>query len=256
MLFRNFFRKRKQEKSNTEVARLSPDQSDMILKNIIGQLDFDETDCRKKRHSCYYIVMRKYILKRACALCLIVFLVFSLMPGTVVPSSISNVSAATSDDMSSASVKFSINSLIPVEQINATLNDTQLPIEECGFQKYSVDISENGYLLLEVYTITGLYSSQGIEIDTIDDQAPHIESHCLDDGNIRIYLTDNDGTGIDFSSVFSYVPDTGNYQDPLEINEREGYVVFSYPESRTYIIVSDEIGNQMTAILSPPGDSS
>lgn len=254
MLFRNFFREKR--KRNTEVTRLSPDQADMILKNIIGQLDFEETDSKKKRHSCYYIVMRKYLFKKACVLCLIFFLLVSLMPGTVVPSSISNVSAATSDNMSSASVKFSINSLIPVERINATLNDRQLSIEDCGFQKYSVDVSENGYLLLEVYTITGLYSSQGIEIDTIDDQAPHIKSHCLDDGNIRIYLTDGDGTGIDFGSVFSYIPDTGTYQDPIEINEQDGYVVFSYPESKTYITVSDKSGNQMTAILSPPRGSS
>lgn len=86
MLFRNFFGKKR--KRNTEVIKLSPDQADMILKNIIGQLDFKETDSQKKQHSCYCIVMRKYILKKAVILCLILFLLFNLMTGTVTPSSI------------------------------------------------------------------------------------------------------------------------------------------------------------------------
>lgn len=253
MLFRNSHKKK--QKKNTEVNRLSPDQADILLNNIIGQLEFEETADNKKQHSCYYIVMRKYILKNACVLCVIFLLLFNLMPGTVVPSSITNVSAATSDDMSSASVQFSINSLIPVERINATLNNSQLNIEQCGYQKYSVDVSENGYLLLEVYTMTGLYSSQGIQIDNIDDQAPHIKEHILDDGNIRIYLTDGNGTGVDYGSVSAYIPDKGVYENALEINEEEGYVVFSYPESVTYITVSDNNGNQMTAVLSPPEGS-
>lgn len=235
---------------------LSPEQANMLLNNIIGQLEFDESYSKKRKHSCHYIVMRKYILKNACVLCVLFFLMLTLMPGTVVPSSITDVSAATSDDMSSASVNFSINSLLPVERISATLNDSQLSIEECGYQKYSVDVSENGYLLLEVYTMTGLYSSQGIEIEGIDDQAPHIEDHSLDNGNIRIYLTDSDGTGVDYGSISAYVPDTGTYLEPLEINEEEGYVIFSYPESVTYITVSDKTGNKMTAVLSPPEGSS
>lgn len=254
MLFRNSYKKKL--KKNAEVNRLSPDQADILLNNILEQLEFDETHSNKKKHSCHYIVMRKYILKNACFLFVLFFMLINLMPGTVIPSSITNVSAATSDDMSSASVKFSINSLIPVDRISATLNNSSLTIKEYGYQKYSVDVSENGSLLLEVYTITGLYSSQSVQIDSIDDQAPHIKKHSLDNGNIKIYLTDGDGTGVNFSTASSYVPDTGTYQKPLAVNEEEGYVIFSYPENETYITVSDKNGNQMTAVLSPPKSSS
>lgn len=240
----------------TPSPHLSPEQAEKLLNNIMQDLDINEEPIPSKSHPYYFRVLRKYIIKNALVLGCVFLLLFLAMPGTVIPASVSHVSAAPSTDKSSAKVEFEISSLFPVQQIKANMNNKKLEIQETGFQHYSVDIKENGYLLLEIYSATGLYSSHGVEIDSIDDKAPHIISHQLEGDNIKVYISDSGGVGIDYSSIITYVTGTHEYQKPVSYDSDAGYVVFNYPESTTYITITDKNGNQMTAVLSPPGGSS
>ena len=123
--------------------------------------------------------------------------------------------------------------------------------EEKGFQRYVVEVNKNGYLLLEVYSVTGLHSSHGMQIDSIDDQAPSITSHFESGGNIYVYLTDGEGSGVDYPSVCVSDPAAGSCCAPLYYDEQYGYVVLPYPETEVYITVPDKEGNEMTALLAP-----
>lgn len=249
-------RKRQQKASDTQTPQLSSEQADQLLKNIIRDLELSNAPSSSKHRSCYYKLLRKYIFKNVSVLVMIFLVLFFVLPGTIVPASISHVEAAPISNRASARVEFRINSFIPVREINASLNEKPLDIREEGYQKYSIDIKENGYLLLEVYSVTGLHSSQSVKVDSIDDEAPHIMNHCLEDGNIKIFLSDKDGVGIDYGSIIAFIPEAGQYERPLRVDSGEGYAIFKYPQSRTYITVADKNGNEMTAVLSPPGDSS
>lgn len=240
----------------TSSPHLSPEQAEKLLNNIMQDLNVNEDPVSLKKHPYYFRVLRKYIIKNALVLGCVFLLLFFAMPGTVIPASVSQVSAAPSTDKSSTKVEFEISSLFPVQQINANMNNKELKIQETGFQHYSIDVKENGYLLLEIYSVTGLYSSHGVEIDSIDDKAPHIISHHLEGDNIKVYISDSDGVGVDYSSITTFVTGTGEYQKPVSYDPDSGYVVFNYPESTTYITISDKNGNQMTAVLSPPEGSS
>lgn len=235
---------------------LSPEQAEKLLNNIMQDLNTSEEPVSLKKHPYYFRVLQKYIIKNALILAFVFLLLFFIMPGTVIPVSISHVTAAPSTDKSSSRVEFEVSSLFPVQQINANINNKELEIQETGFQHYSVDVKENGYLLLEIYSATGLYSSHGIEIDSIDDTAPHIVSHHLEGDHIKVYISDNDGVGIDYSSITTFVTGTGENQKPVSYDPDSGYVEFNYPESTTYITIADKNGNQMTAVLSPPEGSS
>lgn len=238
-------------------AYLTPEEADALFKNIMDNLDFKEDPKPvSHRHSYYYRIMRKYILKNALILCCVFLLFFFFLPGTVIPASISHVSAAPARDQTSARVEFTVNALIPVQQVSAQMNDHRLEVLEESYHQYSIDVSQNGSLLLEVYSATGMYSSQTVEIDSIDEEAPHIVSHQQENDCIKVYLTDGSGVGIDYSSITAYDPETGITSAPLDYNEEEQYILLAYPESRTYITVLDKNGNQMTALLSPAEGSS
>lgn len=249
--------KKQDDLNSLSPVHLSPEQADHIWKEIMNNLDLkDEPSPAPRRRFCYYHVLRRYIAKNLLILSCVFLLLFFVMPGTLVPASISNVSAAAGESQSSAVVEFNINTLIPVQHVSAKINNQELLVQENGYHNYSIDVPENGYLLLEVYSITGMYSSQNILIDSIDDEAPHIVKHYQEGDTIKAILTDGSGVGIDYTSITIYVPENGVYSTPLDYNEKEGYVVLAYPNTMTYITVSDKNGNQMTAVLSPPEGSS
>lgn len=237
--------------------RLSPEQADKILENIMDNLDFDtaeslhETSGKSYRH----LLIRKYILKNGLILGGIFLLLFLFMPGTLVPAPISNVSAVPASDSSSAQVEFKISSLIPVQQVSAQTNDHTLDLEETGYQTYSVNVKENGYLLLEVYSISGMRSSHEMKIDTIDDQEPHIVSHHREGDEVVIYFSDEGGSGVDYAAIQAYMPETDTYMLPAYYDEDAGCAAFSLPPSPAYITVPDKSGNEMTALLTPPDSS-
>lgn len=249
--------KKQDDLNSLAPIHLSPEQADHILNEIMNNLDFkDDLSPSPHRRSCYYYVLHRYIAKNLVILGCVFLLLFFLMPGTLVPIGISNVSAASGDTHTSATVEFQIDTLIPVQHVGAKINNQDLPIQENGYHNYSITVPENGYLLLEVYSITGMYSSQNILIDSIDDEAPHIVKHYQEGDTIKAFLTDGSGIGVDYSSITTYVPETGVYGAPLDYNEKEGYIILAYPNTTTYITVSDKNGNEMTAVLSPPEGSS
>ena len=240
-----FFKKKDSDPSLT----MLPEDADQLLSSILNKLDIKDRHIAGKRRY-YYHVLRRHILKGTAIVCGVLILGI-LAPGTVIPAPISSVSAAPSTDASSVQVSFHISSIIPVKSISASLNETSVPVQENGFQNYSVNVEENGYLLLDVYSSTGMHSSHGMHIDSIDGQAPRITRHFASEGSIYIYISDGSGTGVDFPAIRSYNTETGYYSAPLYYDKERGYAVFPYPESQTYITIPDKKGNSLTALLSP-----
>lgn len=246
------------ERINTESdEHFTPEQEDMLLHSILTDLHIEESIQAVPQKNIYRSAFRKkYFMRKCLAAACAAILILTLMPGTVVPAPISEVSAAPSPDASSARVEFSVSSAIPVREVSAQMNDQTIQVEETSYQNYAVDVQENGYLLLEVYSISGMYSSHGIEIDSIDDQAPDVITHYQDGETIVISFSDNDGVGVDYSSIYGYSPDTGVTVTPLYYNERTGQVTFAVPTESMYIYVPDKNGNTLTLMLSAaPGSS-
>lgn len=241
-----FFKKKREADPSTNISR---EEADRILGDIFEELEIEEKP-NTRRRPYYARVLRSYILKNMVIACGVILACF-MVPGTVAPAPITSVSAAPAADSASVKVEFNVSSLIPVQEIRASLDDSKINVEEKGFQRYVVEVNKNGYLLLEVYSVTGLHSSHGMQIDSIDDQAPSITSHFESGGNIYVYLTDGEGSGVDYPSVCVSDPAAGSCCEPLYYDEQYGYVVLPYPETEVYITVPDKEGNEMTALLTP-----
>ena len=95
--------------------------------------------------------------------------------GIVQKPSISSVKAAPSSDASSAKVTFHVDALFPVSQVNASLNEKDIDVDVLGNQDYSLEVEENGYLLLDVVSISGLHATQEISIDSIAVSYTHLD---------------------------------------------------------------------------------
>ena len=154
---------------------LTQEQADALLDRIMTELELDGTSLPSPSKRKYYrIVKRRRLIKLikriAAAACL--FTVLACMaPGTVIPVPISELQTAPASDSSSVQVTFQLNSVIPVREVTAQINNRALSVDSHGYQQYTVTVEENGYLLLDVCSITGMHSTQGIEISGIDTQA-------------------------------------------------------------------------------------
>lgn len=228
------------KRSENYIDSLTNHQADILLKKIIA----DSKPGKATALSGNYF-------KVAVIACGIILVLMFLAPGTVAPAPISNISPAQGKTSGSATVDFQVNSLIPLRGITARMNDKDVAVTQNSYQGYSVEVHENGYLLLEVETLTGMSSSQNILIDSVDNEAPQVVSHEQSSTGITIYLSDGEGTGVDYGKITGRDADTSETVLPAAYSESEGYVIFEYPKSAIYIEIPDKAGNKLTSILQP-----
>lgn len=239
--------KKKVNKKNADC--LPENQANKLLNQII-------TDSQSKR---YHTVTssingsdhsKQNYFRYAAIVCCVLLLLMFFIPGTLTPAPISRVSSSPMENSGSATISFQVNSLVPPRSISALLNDKPVKVEQESYQGYSVNVQENGYLLLQVESITGKTSSQNLLINNLDDTAPKIVRHENSGSSVIIYVTDDD-TGVDFAKIRAYNPDTSEQVLPTSFNEEEGYVVFNYPQSAVYIEIPDKAENKITYVLKP-----
>ena len=232
--------------TGTDKDRFSNHQADRILSQIMTDSKAEQSTATGSRRNRWKALFPTVLMVTS----ILVVLIF-LLPGTVVPAPISGVAAAPQKDASSLTVNFQINSLVPLKDVSAQLNDNPVAVKQESYQGYSVKVEENGYLLLEVETVTGMKSSQDMIIDSLDSDAPVVLKHEMRDGTIILYLDDGEGSGVDYAAIRSYDPDTSEEFLPASFSESEGYVAFAYPETSVYIEIPDLAGNQVTFVLQP-----
>ena len=141
--------KRIQDQQSSD-RQLAPEQADRLLNHILDDLHLEyETGSGRRKRKYRRIAVRRYAVKRAAAAACAVLLIGLLAPGTVVPASVSHVSAAPATDSSSVQISFQVDTLIPVQDVTAQINERSLSVESSGYQQYQVAVEENGYLLLD-----------------------------------------------------------------------------------------------------------
>lgn len=161
--------------------------------------------------------------------------------------------AAPSSNAASATVTFQVDALFPVRDVSASLNEKTINVDTLGNNGYSIEVSENGYLLLEVVSISGIRSKQGLSIDSIDDQAPVIVSHMHTGSLIEIHVRDIGDSGVDYDGI--YATTSSGMIKPESFDAADGLVVFPYPSEDMYITIPDKNGNRLVSLLQPADES-
>lgn len=242
--------KRIQDQTSSD-RQLAPEQADRLLNHILDDLHLEyEIGSGRRKRKYRRIAVRRYAVKRAAAAACAVLLIVLLAPGTVVPASVSHVSAAPATDSSSVQISFQVDTLIPVQDVTAQINERSLSVESSGYQQYQVMVEENGYLLLDIYSVTGMHTSHGMEITGIDSEAPVIVSHERQDNLILIYVSDGDGVGVDYNSISARTSATEEPVSPAWCDEISGCIAFAVPEEPILIQIPDKNGNYRVLSLS------
>ena len=244
------FQKQTLDRENSQ-SGIQNSHEEALLDQLLSELQLENRISPGKKQRYRRVLLRQYVVKHAARLACLVFAAALLAPGTVVPASVSEVSAAPASDASSVQVSFRVDGLIPVREITAQINEHSLSVESSSYQNYQITVEENGYLLLDIYSATGLHSSHSMEISGIDEEAPVVTSHQLEDGELILWISDGDGVGIDYDSITAQLEGSGAKTAPSRIDASIGCVAFPAPQQAMLITIADKNGNYRVLSFTP-----
>lgn len=151
-------------------------------------------------------------------------------------------------DRANPSYVMSVESMLPVTSVSASIDGEKVPVYETGQREYSIEPSKVGEMLVTVKCINNQYVQKKIKVTNIDKTAPTVCSNRNADGKIYIYLED-DISGVDYSKIYAK-DDSGSTVLPYSVSDESGLVVFKYPSSSINIFVPDKAGNTLQLLLS------
>lgn len=227
-----------------EMPMLDSNTASQMLDNILVACDAEPNTVPLTILSSYSNYRKDRYLFQKIILILIILL-FCLLPLFFIPPEFSVVE--TTKKINQPSFEIQVESFLPVERIEAKINDSSIPVYETGEKLYSVEPTQNGVLEIKVVLKNRQSSTETFEVTTVDLTPPDVVSSRSDAKHIYIYLQD-DLSGIDYENITAKDLN-GADVSPQSYDQTTDCVVFEYPETSLNLIIPDKAGNTVQIIL-------
>ncbi|MDO4493384.1 MAG: hypothetical protein Q4C53_05780 [Clostridia bacterium] len=145
--------------------------------------------------------------------------------------------------------RISVESLLPVHRVAASVGDTGFPVYESGTKTYVVQPTRNGDLDIEVMLLNRQWDIVTVPVAGVDAEPPHILEDYFKGGQLILVVAD-DNSGVDFSAIHTKDA-AGNTALPLTTDPASGEVRFPFPEETITIFIPDNAGNTLQLVLKP-----
>ncbi|MBE5997594.1 MAG: hypothetical protein E7240_09680 [Lachnospiraceae bacterium] len=140
-----------------------------------------------------------------------------------------------------------VRSVLPVGRVTARLRNHSLPVYEAGAKEFTVEPTRNGALTIRVELINRQGTESETEVTDVDCTGPALLDSLIGEDFFTLYVAD-EGIGVDYREIIAKNA-AGEEIRPLEYNEEEGSVTFSYPEEDWDVYIPDHIGNTLHLAL-------
>ncbi len=155
-------------------------------------------------------------------------------------------------DYRTASIRFSVNSLLPLKSLTANIEGQEVELTKSG-SSYTAELSTNGTMTVTAKAINGMTDSAHIQINLLDDTAPVVDedSVVIGSGYIEFEVSDSQ-SGLDFDSVYAVDGDGDNLRptDLQKIDDKSGKFTFAMKSDSLQVYISDIANNQASASFS------
>lgn len=187
----------------------------------------------------------RYLFQRI--ILILIILVFCLLPLFFITPEFS-VTDITSK-VNQPSYEIDVHSFLPVERIEAKIDDIPIPVYETGEKLYSIEPAQNGVLKVKVVLKNRQSSIKTVDVTTVDLTPPDVLSTESDADYVYIYMED-DLSGIDYKNITARDID-GIEVLPQSYDQTEGYVIFRHQENPLNLSIPDNAGNTLQVVLTP-----
>ena len=188
------------------------------------------------------------------------FLLFALLPYLVINGIILllvcatprvTVEAKNTDNYVSTEVDFTVKSLLPLKDLQVTLESEPVEYEKSG-STYKCFVTKNGTFAVEAKSINGMTKMIYTDVSMLDDTAPSVDESSIniDRGLLHFTISDTQ-SGVNYDSVYAVV--NGSEQIyPTEIDKSIGYITMILPNNAETIELhfEDMVGNARSGRIS------
>lgn len=161
------------------------------------------------------------------------------------------VDVKDTNDYVSTQVNFTVKSLLPIKELNVSLESEPLEYEKNG-NTYTCTLDKNGTLTVDAKSINGMSRSVYTDVNQMDDAAPSIDEASIvySRGELSFTITDT-LSGVDYDEVYGTLED-GEKVLPQKYDAATGSVTMLLPKVADSIDLhyEDMVGNAGTAKIS------
>ena len=144
--------------------------------------------------------------------------------------------------------RIEVKNFLPVSQVTAAVDGSNLSVYETGNRSYSVEPTRNGTMTVTVTLANRQYKEKRIPVRNVDREAPKLLSNRQEKGHIYLYFED-ELSGVDFENVYALDED-GKRIAPLSCDADTGCIEFASPETMINVFIPDLAGNRLQLIVS------
>lgn len=221
--------------------------AEQMLSNVFAACDTEQNSVPLEALSSYsnYRKERYAIQRTVIALVLLLFILLPLLffYGKI------DVVLSNENSGQNPIYTVSVDTKIPLRQIQAKMDGRTVPIYEISENTFSVYPGGNGNMVIGVTLVNRQYSSVEMPVTTVDADAPYLVSTEVDDTCIHLYVSDAI-SGVNYAGIAASDAD-GNVFLPLGSRPDAGCVTFPYPDRTLNIRIPDLRGNVLQIELKP-----
>lgn len=177
----------------------------------------------------------------------VIMVLFLLLPLLFIPASFTVNEDETSARNYNPVYRLSVDSMMLVERVNATIDGYNIPVYETDSHVYSIEPSRNGKMAVTVTLLNRQSVTQYVEVTDVDREVPAVVSCTKKDGLLHLYLAD-EGSGVNFDRIEAL--DLGGKKiEPDSVDEETGCVTYPAVSDTLNVYVEDLAGNKLQLVL-------
>ena len=143
----------------------------------------------------------------------------------------------------------SVDTQIPIRQIEARLNGQTVPLHESSPGEYTASPRSNGEMHILVTLINKQMTALDATIDGVDTDAPALLSTDTGDSVVYFFVEDT-GSGVDYDNITITAAD-GNHLPLIHADHQTGCITLPYPTGALRVRIPDLRGNALDVSLKP-----
>ena len=137
-----------------------------------------------------------------------------------------------------------IQSLLPIRNVEATLNGTDLPLYAKDSKTYAVEPNQNGTMEIRVTAVNNQTAVRSVDVVAVDDVGPKLISTEVTGQKVLLRMAEN-GTGVSYNNIYAIGRTSKEIIQPTTYDRETGTIAFDLPKEKWDVYIPDERGNAL-----------
>ena len=137
-----------------------------------------------------------------------------------------------------------IQSLLPIRNVEAILNGTDLPLYAKDSKTYAVEPNQNGTMEIRVTAVNNQTAVRSVDVVAVDDVGTKLISTEVTGQKVLLRMAEN-GTGVSYNNIYAIGRTSKEIIQPTTYNRETGTIAFDLPKEKWDVYIPDERGNAL-----------